>query len=224
VSGTGEPTPTAPGAGTLLSGLGAPFVARSGWQAEPAVDWPVERAPVRAVVVHHTATDDDDADLLATVRRIQRFHARVRGWGDIGYSFVILRDGRVAEGREGSAALPAPHIAQGGHALGHNPGTVGIALAGRFHDRLPTDAAWASLVDLVATIARNGGVDPLAGPVVLANGRSLPAAISGHRHACETSCPGDALAAALGDLRAAVADRMRRTSSPSGPDAAQNAG
>jgi hypothetical protein len=191
------------------------------------VGWPQESAAVRGIVVHHTATADDPAP-LEVVRRIQRFHAEVRGWGDIGYSFVVLPDGRVAEGREGSAVSPAPTIVQGGHALGHNPGTVGIAVLGRFHDVLPTASAWSALVDLVATVAGASRLDLDAGPTELANGRTLAAALCGHRHACETSCPGDALTSALGELRAeassVLADRQRPTSSPSGPEAAQNAG
>jgi hypothetical protein len=235
----------------LLDGIGAEVVDRAAWGAEPAIEWPPERSPVRAVVVHHTSTIDDAPDPLAMVRRVQRFHAHHRGWGDIGYSFVVLRDGRIVEGREGTLASPAPLVVQGGHALGHNPGTVGVAIAGRFHDHLPTEAAWAAAVELIATVVRTCDLDPVGGPVVLDNGRQLPAVISAHRHACETTCPGDALVSALPALRYAVVDRCRgtasgaspspagsppgsaagdvprrhrRSSSPSGPDADQNAG
>ena len=194
--------------GTLLEGLTSPIVARSGWGAEPPVDWPVERAPVRAVVVHHTATRESDGDLLDVVRRVQRFHAHDRGWGDIGYSLVILRDGRVVEGRAGTLASPAPTIAQAAHALSHNVGTVGVAVAGRYHDGRPSSAAWDALVDVVATIGRNAGLDPMALGVALANGRRLPAVVSGHRDACDTSCPGDGLASLLGELRSAAAERL----------------
>ncbi|MEZ5139277.1 MAG: N-acetylmuramoyl-L-alanine amidase [Acidimicrobiales bacterium] len=223
----------------LLDGLAAPVVDRAAWGAEPAVDWPPERSAVRAIVVHHTATSNEEPEPLAMVRRVQRFHAHDRGWGDIGYSLIVLPDGRVAEGREGTLASPAPEVVQAGHAFGHNPGTVGIALAGRFHDRLPSEAAWATLVDVIATIAAHADLDPFGTEVVLANGRTLPAVISGHRDACATSCPGDAVADALEGLRYAVAERLagsgagsagdraarhRASSSANGPDAAQNAG
>lgn len=221
----------------LLAGLRSPVVDRAGWGAPPALAWPPEHSPVRAVVVHHTATSNEETDPLAMVRRVHHFHAHERGWGDIGYSLIVLPDGRVVEGREGTLASIAPEVVQGGHALGHNPGTVGVALAGRFHDQLPTDAAWGALVDVVATVAAGAQLDPHGRDVVLANGRTLPAAITGHRAACDTTCPGDALADALEDLRYAVAervggstsacdrdDRQRASSSDSGPDAAQNAG
>lgn len=193
---------------TTLEGLAAPLVTREGWGAEPAVGWPVEHAPLRAVVVHHTGTRNDDPDPLAMLRRIQHFHAHERGWGDIGYSFVVLEDGRVAEGRTGSAVAPAPTAVVAGHAFGHNPGTLGIALAGRFHHTMPTMAAWDALVDLVTVVCRSGGLDPLGGPVTLANGRSVPAVVSGHRHVGTTPCPGDTLTRALPSLAAAVHDRL----------------
>lgn len=188
--------------------LEVPLLTRPEWSAEAAVGWPVETAPLRALVVHHTATRNDDPDPVAMVRRVQRFHAHERGWGDIGYSFVVLADGRVLEGREGSARSPLPRAVVAGHAYGHNHGTLGIALAGRFHDQRPTAAAWASLVDLVAAVCRTGDLDPRGGPVALANGNVLPAVISGHRHACPTTCPGDTLVAALDDLRVEAGSRL----------------
>lgn len=227
----------APRPSSLLDGLGAPVIDRAEWGAPPAVRWPPAHSPVRAVVVHHTATSNDETDPLAMVRRVHHFHTHERGWGDIGYSLLVLPDGRVVEGREGTLASVAPTVVQGGHALGHNPGTVGIALAGRFHDRLPTDAAWDALVEVVATVATNAQLDPHGRAVVLANGRTLPAVITGHRDACDTTCPGDALVDALEDLRYAVAervggstsardreDRQRASSSANGAEAAQNAG
>lgn len=186
---------------TIVDGLAAPLLTREEWGAEPAVDWPVEHARLRAIVVHHTGRTSDGPDPVSRLRRVQRFHAVERGWGDIGYSFVILEDGRVAEGRTASAAAPAPLAAVAGHAYGHNPGTLGVALAGRFHEETPTPEAWSSLLDLVVTVSRTCGLDP-AGPVTLDNGRSLPDVICGHRHARDTPCPGDALAAALPSLRA----------------------
>ena len=204
VDGRGGPG----GPGTILAGLAAPLVTREGWGAEPAVGWPVEHATLRAVVVHHTGTRNDDPDPLAMLRRVQHFHAQERGWGDIGYSFVVLEDGRVAEGREGSAVAVAPTAVVAGHAFGHNPGTLGVALAGRFHHTMPTVAAWDALVDLVTVVCRAARLDPLGGPVPLGNGRTVPAVVGGHRHVGTTPCPGDTLTRALPSLAAAVHDRL----------------
>lgn len=194
---------------SIVAGLSVPLLMREEWGAEPSVDWPLQHAPVRAIVIHHTGRGSDDPDPLSRLRRVQRFHAVERGWGDIGYSFVVLEDGRVAEGRSGSASAPAPQGVVAGHAYGHNPGTVGVALAGRFHEKAPTAEAWTSLVDLVATVTRTCGLDPAGGPVTWDDGRSLPEVVCGHRHARDTPCPGDALAAALPALRAEACAALR---------------
>ncbi len=198
---------TGGGSGTL-DALSAPLVTRAEWGAEPARAWPVEHARLRAVVVHHTGTRNDDPDPLAMLRRVQHFHSHERGWGDIGYSFVVLEDGRIAEGRTGSAVAPAPLGVVAGHAFGHNPGTLGVALAGRFHHTTPTTDAWESLVDLVTAVCRACDLDPLGGPVTLENGRSVPSVVGGHRHVGTTPCPGDALTRALPSLAAAAHDHL----------------
>lgn len=202
MSGVGGSVPT------IVDGLSAPLVRREGWGATPASGWPPELTRLRAIVIHHTARDSEDADPLERMGRLQRFHSERRGWGDIGYSFVVLADGRVAEGRQGTATAPAPLSVVAGHAYGRNAGTLGIALAGRFHDRRPTDAAWAALVDLVSTVCRTCGLDPAGGAVRLADGSQLPAVISGHRDVGETDCPGDGLTALLPALRTAASQAL----------------
>lgn len=198
---TPKPTPT-------IGASAQTIVTRDQWGAPEPVDWPPETTPVRGVIIHHTATRNDDHDPMGMIGRVHRFHSVERGWGDIGYSFIVLEDGRIVEGRSGSAFSIAPTGVIAGHAYGHNCGTVGIAVAGRFHARRPTDAAWSSLVSLTANICATCGLDPLGGPVELEPGRLLPMVISGHRDTCETSCPGDVLADLLIDLRSEVADQL----------------
>lgn len=53
--------------------------------------WPLEKTrKVEKVVLHHTAENNlkdlDDASLL---RSTYRYHAVTRGWGDIGYNYVV---------------------------------------------------------------------------------------------------------------------------------------
>lgn len=192
----------------ITTGLGSEFLDRGAWGAEPAVDWPIELAPIRGVMIHHTNTENNDPDPLSTVRRIQHFHSRTRGWGDIGYSFLILEDGRILEGREGSATAPAPLGVIAGHAFGHNVGTVGIAVVGRFHRRSPTAAAWTSLVELVTFISRACAIDPNGSSVTLATGHVLPTAICAHLDVAPTTCPGAALTELLTELRRQAAVRL----------------
>ncbi|MFZ3232407.1 MAG: hypothetical protein WA194_02570 [Patescibacteria group bacterium] len=61
--------------------------------------WPIEKTrKVEKVVLHHTAENNlkdlDDASLL---RSTYRYHAVTRGWGDIGYNFVVGQRGTIYE-------------------------------------------------------------------------------------------------------------------------------
>jgi N-acetyl-anhydromuramyl-L-alanine amidase AmpD len=58
------------------------------------------------------------------VAEVRRWHVQDRGWKDIGYHFLIDRDGTLAEGR------PIDQV--GAHTAGHNTGTIGVCLFGGF--------------------------------------------------------------------------------------------
>jgi hypothetical protein len=97
--------------------------------------------PVRYVTVHH-----DGLDLLETgtarsamADRIELYRSghRGKGWGDIGYHFVIDRSGTVWEGRELAW--------QGAHVKDRNEGNVGILVMGNFEIQTPTAAQLTSL-------------------------------------------------------------------------------
>jgi hypothetical protein len=65
--------------------------------------WPLEKTKrVEKVIVHHTAENNlkdlSDAELL---RSTYRYHSISRGWGDIGYNYVIGQRGEIYEGRAG---------------------------------------------------------------------------------------------------------------------------
>lgn len=53
---------------------------------------------------------------------IRRWHVQENGWRDIGYHYVIDRDGRVATGRSLEET--------GAHTYGHNANSIGICLIG----------------------------------------------------------------------------------------------
>jgi N-acetyl-anhydromuramyl-L-alanine amidase AmpD len=56
------------------------------------------------------------------VAEVKRWHVEDRGWKDIGYHFLIDRNGYTVNGR------PLDQI--GAHTVGKNIGTIGIALFG----------------------------------------------------------------------------------------------
>ncbi len=205
---------SAPGAPTLRP-KGIPegavarprIISRAEWGANPAyLDWEPECARPKAFVVHHTVTANDDADPAATVRAIYYYHAVVRGWGDIGYNFLVDRFGNLYEGRYGMAQCePQGETVIGAHAYRFNKGTIGVAFLGTFSRETPTPQALEAATQLIAWKASQYGIDP-QGEVFLVD-RTLKT-ISGHRDTKPTTCPGDALYARLPALREDVARSM----------------
>ncbi len=77
------------------------------------------------IIIHCTATRADwwkSRNANQKVAEVRRWHVEDRGWSDIGYHFLIDRDGAVSEGR--------PLERAGAHAKGHNKRSIGIALFG----------------------------------------------------------------------------------------------
>jgi N-acetyl-anhydromuramyl-L-alanine amidase AmpD len=75
--------------------------------------------PINEIIIHCAATKpsmDIGADW------IRRIHIQENKWRDIGYHYVIRRNGAVEEGR------PIEQV--GAHCNGHNNGTIGICLVG----------------------------------------------------------------------------------------------
>lgn len=76
------------------------------------------------IIIHCTATLPEwwsDRSAEEKVREVRSWHL-AKGWSDIGYHFLIDRDGTVVEGR--------PIEKTGAHVKGHNTGTIGISLFG----------------------------------------------------------------------------------------------
>ena len=53
---------------------------------------------------------------------IRLWHTRDNGWSDIGYHYVIKRDGTIEGGR--------PEEVPGAHTRGHNTNSIGICMVG----------------------------------------------------------------------------------------------
>lgn len=203
-------------------------ISRAGWGADESLrfdaagqeKWPPAYYPAQKLTAHHTATTNADPDPAATVRAIYRYHAVDRGWGDIGYQYLVDESGRVYEGRwSGSDGDPA-HDATGkvvtaAHVAGYNSGNVGVALLGTLTSQAPTPAAQHSLEQLLADLATRHTIDPqgsgsYVNPV---NGATLTVAnISGHRDWEATECPGGTFYAGLPAIRSNVAALMGASS------------
>ncbi|MCK6211778.1 N-acetylmuramoyl-L-alanine amidase [Georgenia sp. EYE_87] len=177
------------------------ITSRAGWGAdESLMDWRRTYAPLRATVVHHTAGSNTYAwdESASVVRGIYHYHAVTRGWGDIGYNFLVDRWGRVFEGRSGSLAAPEGQMVVGGHAQPFNSGTLGISAMGTFTSSSTPSRTpiLDSMADVVAWQFARAGIDMTSPSGLISNGtptrpagQNLPR-IFGHKDVSNTSCPG----------------------------------
>ncbi|MEJ3666500.1 peptidoglycan recognition protein family protein [Stutzerimonas stutzeri] len=76
------------------------------------------RTATKYIVVHCAATKPT---MDIGLREIRQWH-RQQGWLDVGYHFIIRRDGTVENGR--------PQDVVGSHVKGHNSESLGICMAG----------------------------------------------------------------------------------------------
>ena len=176
--------PNADGVGSTTQALtvgGASVIDRASWgaQAPRCISY---HSPNR-FTVHHTATPTNDSiSAAARVRQIQSYHRDVRGWCDIGYQYLVSRDGRLWEGR-GAAR-------NGAHVAGNNTGNIGLSFIGTHDSTNVTDTQLTNAAELVRGLADQYGISVSA------------ATLKGHRDYGGSSCPGDALYGQLPTLRA----------------------
>lgn len=81
--------------------------------------------PITEIIVHCAATHPTWWDSKTVEQKrdeIRRWHVEDNKWGDIGYHWVIDRDGSRAPGRDEATI--------GAHCKGHNAQTIGICLMG----------------------------------------------------------------------------------------------
>jgi len=132
--------------------------------------------PISEIIVHCTATRPEWMSGKPTsekVAEVRRWHVEDHGWKDIGYHFLVDRDGTVAKGR------PIEQV--GAHTMDHNVGSIGISLFGghgsvangKFEDSftLLQDAALHALIVKLTAIYKI-------------------AKVSGHNQYAAKACPG----------------------------------
>lgn len=94
------------------------------------------------IIIHASYTP---ADMDIGVEEIRRWHVEERGWRDVGYHYVIRRNGTVEEGR----GLDE----QGAHAAGYNDRSLGVCMVGGMRDSKAdcnfTVQQWYALANLV---------------------------------------------------------------------------
>lgn len=190
------------------------LVQRSDWGALPPTNkWPPAYTPASHIIIHHSGTGAS-SDWAAQVRALWYYDTYVRGWGDIGYNYLIDPNGTIYEGRAGG-----PDVA-GSHTYPFNYGSVGIALLGNYQYATPPQPMLDSLTKLLAWQTQRNGVDPQGSADFNAT-LACGAAVNGNRpniapasdyafSGCaqdfnNTVSPGQNMTAALHDLRKNVA-------------------
>lgn len=132
----------------------------------------------QTLVIHHSGFYENDG--TSTLAEIQRAHRDDRGWADVGYHFMIDKDGTIYEGRDLTV--------RGVHVEGFNTGSIGVCLMGDFRFEAPSQA------QLNATDALNDWL-------VF---RVRPTHLAGHSQFNDwTACPGTF----LGNQLSAIASR-----------------
>lgn len=99
---------------------------------------------ITEIILHCSATP---ASMDIGAKEIRDWHVNGNHWRDIGYHWVIRRNGTVEKGR--------PEYQVGAHCKGHNANSIGVCLVGgtKKDVRIPednfTEAQFASLAKLV---------------------------------------------------------------------------
>lgn len=117
---------------------------------------------IKKLIVHCSATPPH-MDIGAT--EIRKWHLE-KGWADIGYHFVIRRNGDVEDGR--------PVDQAGAHTQGYNRESIGICLVGGNNEADFSFSQYHSLVALIEKLKTQYGSD---------------ITVHGHREFADKLCP-----------------------------------
>jgi N-acetylmuramoyl-L-alanine amidase len=117
------------------------------------------------IIVHHTGAEEKDA------AQVRRYHLSL-GWRDVGYHFIIERNGKVVEGR--NLETTGAHCNTGGM----NSRGIGVAVLGNLENHPPLPPQSSSLLELLRKLTESLGIPP--------------ANVLGHREVpgSATVCPG----------------------------------
>jgi len=144
---------------------------------------------ISAIIIHHTATSNTYEDAKQVIRSIQSYHMYTRGWCDIGYHFIIDKDGKIYEGR--------PIWAVGAHVKGHNIGNIGVALLGNYDEAKPNEKQLKALINLLTWLCIKYNI-PIEN-------------IKGHKdYNPATKCPGKYLYEKLDEIKKLVEENIKR--------------
>lgn len=168
---------------------------------------------VKLIVIHHTGESNgsplENLSGPEQVRSIYFTHTVKNGWGDIGYHYLIDREGVIYEGRAGGKNVIGAHV------YCANTGTLGVAMIGNFQFGDPSNEQLSSLRKLLAHLGTEYGID-LKGRTEF-HGTMMPTVVA-HRDLGPTVCAGRTVQSLLPSIRrlAAAGDFDTPLSLPKG--------
>ncbi|MGD9276637.1 MAG: peptidoglycan recognition family protein [Candidatus Pacearchaeota archaeon] len=86
---------------------------------------------INFIVIHHSGS-------LNSYDAIKDFHVNTRGWEDIGYHWLIDKNGKLLKGRSEEFI--------GAHCLGHNRNSIAVCMIGDFEFIKPTEKQMKTLI------------------------------------------------------------------------------
>ena len=101
------------------------------------------------IIIHTAADGRDGGKSDTTAAEIRQWHLD-RGWSDIGYHYVIRKNGGIELGR------PLERI--GAHVKHHNHDSIGICLSGHGDLVAATDEQWESLISLTKQLCHDHSI------------------------------------------------------------------
>jgi len=162
--------------------------ARSEWRAAASSGETAAMPGPERITVHHSGgkalTVSGKSATRRVIKAIQDDHQKRRGWIDIGYHYIVDRDGHVWEGR------PAAVVGAHAGSAAANDANLGVLVLGNFDLQSPTAPQIAGLEKLLRALCRKHGIP-----------RSRVLTHREVREACgleSTECPGKELEAWVG--------------------------
>ncbi|MGX2993201.1 peptidoglycan recognition protein family protein [Streptomyces sp. JNUCC 64] len=151
---------------------------RAQWGARPPREVTrVEPGSRTGFTVHYSSGPTSQ-----TVQQIQNYHMDSRGWADVGYNFLVDRNGHIYEGRGWNVV--------GAHATGHNATHIGVCFIGEDGDATPR------ALSAIAALYRQANQ---------LTGKTLDQTYHGGLSGQSTQCPGAGLRAWVqGGMQAAT--------------------
>jgi hypothetical protein len=160
------------------------LLSRTDWGSDRPTGGYTIAGPVDEIYIHHynsgIAPVTNVVDGRDRVQGAQRYHAITRGWGDIGYSWLVDDVGNIYEGRGWWRT--------GAHTQNYNSKGYGICWLGDSNVADPSAAALRAIAEVVADGIRVGAVTPA--PAIVA-----------HRDRVASDCCGDPMYALLPVIR-----------------------